>query len=34
MILNSHADICGHMSMYDFIKANNRFQISMQNYHL
>jgi hypothetical protein len=34
MILNSHADICGHMTMYNLVRAKNRFQISRQNYHL
>jgi hypothetical protein len=31
MVLNSHADICGHMIMYDLVRATNSFHISRQN---
>ena len=34
MILNRHADIHGHMTMYDIIRAKNRFEFSVENYHL
>ena len=30
MILNSHADIHGHMTMYDLVSAKNRFETSRQ----
>ena len=30
MILNSHADIHGHMTMYDLVRAKNRFARKLQ----
>lgn len=28
MVLNSHADINGHMTMYDLVRAINRLKVS------